>query len=174
MNLKEKIFEFIRRRQPARQAVFPRFANARNILIIYESDLLERNDLVKSLRDQLLREDKDVTLWGYVDKKDIQSLVLPQSRILGRKDFTIFGTLRDGVKQDLTRREYDLMIDLTLHPCLPLHYVAMFANAHFKAGLHLRDGLHDFLLETDAQDTPEFLFNQITHYLKSINTHDQA
>jgi len=169
MSIKERIFNYFLRKQPARQAVFPHFDDVRSVLILYESDLSEKNTIVKALRDELILENKDVVLWGYCNKKEITSLILPQSRILGRPDINILGAPRRDVIEDLQKRPYDLLIDLTQQPCLPLRYIAMYARANFKAGLYNESGLYDFLIDTTPQETPTFLFQQIVKYLKIIN-----
>lgn len=169
MSIKERIFNYFLRKQPARQAIFPRFDDVRSVLVLYESDLSEKNTVVKALRDELILENKDVVLWGYCDKKEITSLILPQSRILGRTDINLLGAPKRDVIEDLKKRPYDLLIDLTQKPCLPLRYIAMYARADFKAGLINNSGLYDFLIDTPPQETPEYLFQQIVKYLKMIN-----
>ncbi|MBQ0118279.1 MAG: hypothetical protein MJZ88_02020 [Paludibacteraceae bacterium] len=174
MNIREKIFGYILRRQPKRQVHFPRWENVRTIVILFESDLIEKNPTVRRLAERLSTEeaDKNVTLLGYVDKKDILSPNLPQSRILGRKDFTIFGVPKANIREELMRHPYDLLIDLTQKDCLPLRYMATYLNADFKTGRHIREGIHDFMLDTPAQESQEFLFGQIIYYLKLIKSND--
>ena len=115
MSLKQYIFDYLRKKQPERDPRFPHLDRPLKILIIYESDVLERNDSIKSIRQDLLRRQMDVTMWGYVEKKEIQTLILPQSRILGTGDYNLFGKPRDYVLNDLTAEHYDLLIDLLLH-----------------------------------------------------------
>lgn len=178
MNLKQYIFEYLCKRQPAREPRFPHLDQPLKIMIIYESDLLERNDAIKTIRQDLLRRQMDVTMWGYVEKKDIQTLILPQSRILGLGDYNLFGKPRDYVLTDLQAEHYDLMIDLTTRPILSLRYLAMYTNADFKVGLNLGEGIHDMLLSLPDLDTeqakPEasWLFDQILRYLTTIKSLD--
>jgi len=170
MNIKERIFEYRLRKQPARQAVFPKYEDVRSVLVLYESDVLERNTIVKAIRDELLKQDKDVVLWGYCDKKEITTLVLPQSRIMGRRDINILGAPKEAVINDLLKRQYDLLIDLTQRPILPLRYIAMYARTAFRAGLNMPGAQHELLINTPPQDSPQFLFEQIVKYLKMIQT----
>ena len=151
------------------------------LLIIYESDYLERNDAIKSIRQNLLRQQMDVTMWGYAAKKEISTLILPQSRILGLGDYNLLGKPRDYVLTDLQAEHYDLLIDLTTQPCLPLRYLALYADADFKVGLNLGEGIHDMLLSL-PDFTPEqgdeagieatWLYDQIMRYLTSIHSMD--
>ena len=168
MNIKERIFEYRLRKQPVHQSVFPKYENVRSVLVLFESDFSEKNTVVKSIRDTLLTQDKDVVLWGYCDKKEILSLVLPQSRIMGRRDLNLLGAPKEEVVKDLQKRQYDLLIDLTQKPCLPLRYISMYARTEFRAGLNIPGARNDLLISTPPQETPQFLFDQIEKYLKMI------
>ena len=178
MKLKEKIFDYIAGKQPEREVRFPHLDKPLKVMITYESDLLERNDAIKTIRQDMLRRQMDVTMWGYVEKKEIQTLILPQSRILGLADYNLLGKPRDYVLSDLQAEHYDLLIDLTTRPLLPLRYIVMYTHADFKVGLNLGEGIHDMLLSVPDLDTeqakPEasWLFDQIMRYLTSIKSMD--
>lgn len=181
MNIKQYIFDYLFKKQPAREPLFPHLDQPLKLLIIYESDVLERNDAIKSIRQDLLRRKMDVSMWGYVEKKEIATLILPQSRILGLNDYNVLGKPKEDVITDLQADHYDLMIDLTTKPCLPLRYLAMYADADFKVGLNMGEGIHDMLLSLPDL-TPEqgematveatWLYDQIMNYLTSIRSMD--
>lgn len=181
MSLKQYIFDYLRKRVPARSPRFPHMDSPLKVLVIYESDVLERNDALKAIRQDLLRRQMDVTMWGFVEKKEITSLVLPQSRILGLADYSLFGKPRDYVLKDLQAEHYDLLIDLTTRALLPLRYIALYADADFKAGLNLGDGIHDMLISLPnftpeqseaAQLETSWLYEQIMNYLTTIKSND--
>lgn len=176
--IKQFIFEYLRKRMPERETRFPHLDQPLKIMLIYESDVLERNDAIKSIRQELLRKQMDVTMWGYVEKKEISTLILPQSRILGIDDYNLLGKPREHVLTDLQAEQYDLLIDLTTRPLLPLRYIALYTRADFKVGLNLGEGIHDMLLSLPDLDTenakPEasWLFQQIMGYLTTIKSND--
>ena len=178
MKLKQRIFDRNLAKRPAREPRFPHFDRPLKILLIYESDVLERNDAIKAIRMDLLRQQMDTTLWGYVDKKEIQTLILPQSRILGQRDYNLWGKPRQYVLDDLQKEHYDVLLDLTTQPCLALRYLALFADADFKVGLNLGEGVHDMLIGPQDLDTenarPEatWLYQQISNYLSTIKSND--
>lgn len=181
MSLKQRIFDYLAKRQPVHEPRFPHMEQPLKLLIIYESDYLERNDAIKSIRQNLLRQQMDVTMWGYAAKKEISTLILPQSRILGLGDYNLLGKPRDYVLTDLQAEHYDLLIDLTTQPCLPLRYLAMYADADFKVGLNLGEGIHDMLLSLpdfepeqgdEAGIEATWLYDQIMRYLTSIHSMD--
>ena len=178
MNLKERIFNRCVRKQPVREPRFPHFERPLKVLVLYRSDVLERNDAVKAIRQDLLRRQMDTTLWGYVPKKEITSLILPQSRILGLNDYNIFGKPQPYVLDDLCKEQYDVLLDLTTQPCLSLRYLALYAQADCKVGLNLGEGIHDLLIsppDLDAtQAAPEtgWLYTQFINYLTAIKSND--
>ena len=181
MNIKNKIFEYLSNRQEERQPRFPHLDKPLKILIIYESDVLERNDAMKTIRQDLLRRQMDVTMWGFVEKKEITSLILPQSRILGLSSYNFLGKPQFDVIRDLQAEHYDLLIDLTTRPLLALRYLAMYAKADFKVGLNLGEGLHDMLISL-PDFTPDqgekaaieasWLYNEIMKYITTIKSND--
>lgn len=179
--LKQYIFDYLRKKLPERSPRFPHLDQPLKMMIIYESDVLERNDSIKSIRQDLLRRQMDVTMWGYVEKKDIQTLILPQSRILGVGDYNFFGKPRDYVLTDLQAEHYDLLIDLTTHPMLPLRYLAMYTDADFKVGLNLGEGIHDMLISLpdfspeqsdEAQIEASWLYQEIMKFITTIKSND--
>ena len=178
---KHYIFDYLRKKQPEREPRFPHLDRPLKILLIYESDVLERNDAIKTIRQDLLRRQMDVTMWGYVEKKEIQTLILPQSRIVGLTDYNWLGKPRDYVLADLQAEHYDLLIDLTTRFLLPLRYLAMYTNADFKVGLNLGEGLHDMLISLpdftpeqgeEAEIEASWLYNQIMNFLTTIKSND--
>lgn len=175
------IFDYLRKRMPERNPRFPHLDRSLKIMLIYESDVLERNDNIKSIRQDLLRRQMDVSMWGYVAKKEISTLILPQSRILGLNDYNFLGKPRDYVVADLQAEHYDLLLDLTTHPLLPLRYLAMYTNADFKVGMNLGEGIHDMLIslpdytpEQNEEVHPEasWLYQEIMKFITTIKSND--
>lgn len=181
MKLKQYIFDYLRKKMPERSARFPHLDQPLKVMLIYESDYLERNDAIKTIRQELLQRNMDITMWGYVEKKEITTLILPQSRILGPSDYNLLGKPRDYVLTDLQAEHYDLLIDLTTRPLLPLRYLALFTDADFKVGMNLGEGIHDMLISLpdfspeqgeQAEIEASWLFNQIMKYLTTIKSND--
>lgn len=171
-NLKNRIFEHRLKKQPPRNIRFPHYEDVKDILLIYESDIMEKNTAIKEIARKLQDEGKNVTTWGYVDRKDVSSPQLPNSRMTGKSDLSLTGALDKKLAEDLRSAHYDLLIDLTQHPCLPLHYAAMLANCTFKAGRHIVDGLHDLMIDTEPDDNPNVLYKNIMHFITTIKSND--
>lgn len=171
MKLKQFIFDYLRKKQPERTVRFPHLDQSLKVMVIYESDPLERNDAIKAIRQDLLRRQMDVTMWGYLGRKEIQTLILPQSRILGLGDYNWLGKPKDYVLTDLKAEHYDLLIDLSTQTLLPLRYLAMYTDADFKVGLNMGEGLHDMLMGMENPDA-KGLYDQIINYLTTIKSND--
>ena len=181
MKLKQRIFNYLQGKQPEHAGRFPHVDRPLKVLLFYESDVLERNNAIKEIRQDLLRRQMDVTMWGFVEKKEIQTLILPQSRILGLRDYNWLGKPRDYVLKDLQAEHYDLLIDLSTRHLLPLQYIAMFTDADFKVGMNLGEGIHDMLIampvSMNEKDEPlpveaKDLYAQIMNYLTTIKSND--
>ncbi len=174
MSLKEYIFSLRVRKQPARQAIFPRIDAVRSVLMVYESDMDERNTAVLAIEQELQKTGKDVVMWGYCAKKELTTVPTPNQRIFGKQEVGWLSKPSNDLIFELQKRQYELVIDLTQHPCLPLQYITLYARADFKTGMQLStnqesDGIHDLLIRTDPQDSPRFLYEQIIKYLTMIS-----
>jgi len=180
MKLRQYIFDYLRKRMPEREPRFPHLDQPLRVLVLYESDMLEQNNSVKTILQDLRRKGMNVTAWGFVPKKakEITSPILPQSRIVGLDDYNLFGKLKQDVQEDLCDTKYNLMLDLSTRSLLPLRYLAMYAEADFKAGLNLGEGIHDMLIALPDLDTeqarPEiaWLYNLLIQYLSTIKSMD--
>ena len=195
MNIKEYIFRYKYRSQMKKQPrtpVYHSYRTVRRILLLFESDLLERNVQTKALIKQLQQDGKEVTAWGFVPgKKVAQSAILRDYRVLAQQDFTRWGWPQEQQIKDLQLEEYDLLIDLNVSQLLPLRYLSLYARADFRCGmLTPAPCLADFQIDLTHTNVPEaapeqpenktaaevvnsainpaYLFDQILHYLQTI------
>lgn len=192
MDFRQIIFDQIIKRRPRRTPIYHSYRSARRILILFESDLLERNVQIKALVKQLKADGKDVTAWGFVPgKKAASSAILRDYRVLAEQDFTFWGLPQEGPKADIEREEFDILIDLNVSQLRPLRYLSIYANADFRCGIQTPEPyLSDFMIDLSRVEAPEaapelaenktaaevvessinpaYLFDQIIHYLKLV------
>lgn len=171
--LRQSLFLRKQCQQAKREVSFPIYENVNSVLVIYDSDITEKNPDIREINRRLLQDNKQVTLLGYVDRKDVQSPMLPQSRMLGLKDTNWLQRLPKEIVKEIEKEEYDLLIDLTQQYCLPLHYAALLSRCRFKAGKHIIDGLHDLDIDMPATDSHTPLFDQIIYFLQTIKSNDK-
>ena len=165
---------------------FVSYNKAKTVLLLFESDHAEKNPMIRSIINSLQMDGKKVVAWGFVHKKVVETAILPDFRILNQKQTDFFDKPVISYINEMLNLEFDLLIDLTLKPIIPLEYFAMYANAYCKAGLKKNNlPMYDFLLDLEGlsqhQESPVspestiddmYLFNQIIFYLKSIQTND--
>ena len=175
--------------ETARERRFVSYDKAKTILILFESEFSEKNPNIRKMIYSLQQDGKKVSAWGFIDKKEVMTSILPDFRILHHKQTDFFQKPVFLYLNELENQEFDLMIDLTLKPILPLEYVAMYANVFCKTGVRKTElPIYDFVLDLDSMATTSevsetneiserpldemYLFDQIIFYLKSIQTKD--
>ncbi len=186
--IKFLIYKYLIKNSVADDSRDKRFVNydtAQTILVLFESSFSEKNPEIRYIQ-QLLKEDKKkVTLLGFVDKKQTDSAVLPHYRIFHHQDFFWYGKPKLEVQNFIKDLKFDLVIDLTIHPLLPMMYILDSISASCKVGLKKELNLrYDFMIDMDAtlnsrSDNDEileldstFLYNHLIFYLKNIKTND--
>lgn len=166
-----------------RKHKFVSYSKAKTILILFESDLTEKNEMVHTIIKSLKSDGKKVVAWGFVHKKLVETAIMPDFRILNQKQTDFYGKPSITYINELLNQEFDLLIDLTVKQNIPLQYLLMYAHANCKTGGKKNElQMYDFMIDldslmqhhesTDATINEQFLYNQIIFYLKSIQTND--
>ena len=172
-----------------REKRFVTYDKAKTVLILFESEFSEKNLYIRRMINNLQQDGKKVSAWGYIDKKEVMTSILPDFRILHHKQTDFFQCPNESYLNELENQEFDIMIDLSLRPLLPLQYIAVYAKALFKVGIHKSEfAVYDFVLDVETQTTQSeeienseptdnlideiYLYDQIIFYLKSIQTTD--
>ncbi|MBR1426136.1 MAG: hypothetical protein IJ581_01650 [Paludibacteraceae bacterium] len=166
--LYEMIYRWYAKRHVPVSGFFPGWEDTKDILILYESDILEKNPEINAIIASLRRSGRNVTAWGYVEKKEVHAAILPMSRILGIEDITWYQRPRDYVINDLLKQDYDLLLDLTVTHPLPMRYLSLLAKAGLRAGM--ADTASDLRIMLPADGGAKQLFEQIQLYLPNIKT----
>lgn len=151
-NLKQSVLERAIRKQKPRQPRLRNYDSMRNVLVLYKEST--GKEAIERLKKLLVADGKEVTLFSFGEQTEVNFFEKPSKVVIA----------------NLQRVHYDLLIDLTLEPCRPMHYLALYASADCKAGLELTHGILDFMIAASQQITPDFLFEQILRYLKMINS----
>lgn len=159
-------------RQRPRVKRFVTYAAARRVLLLFRSDGVD--EAIHRMIGSLRADGKEVNAVGLLSPK--ASLPVDNAstglHILVKGDITLWGRPRKRFMQQLPTGAYDLVIDLSQNPSLPLSYVALAADAPMKSGGAQADPrVFDFIVDTPSEDV-QFLFDQITFYLKRIHTTD--
>ena len=147
MNIKEKIFKFVLKRQPARKVSIPNWEKVRTIAILYN------HEDIPHIINQLDKQGKEVVLFTLPSPKEISWLT---------------DRPKKDIRELIRARHFDVLIDLTQEHSLTTLYMALDIQADFKTGLYKREGIIDMAIETPPQETPDYLFEQILRYIQMI------
>lgn len=146
--LREKLFAWTLKRQAPRAIHLPKWDKVRTVALLYPTPNVE--NIVRLIQEA----DKEVVFFTMPPKQDICQLTLaPKSQVM----------------EQISAREFDLLIDLTQEPNLSMQYMAMHIKAGFKTGRNMRSGIYDLSIDTPSQETPNFLYAQIIKYLQMFN-----
>jgi ADP-heptose:LPS heptosyltransferase len=142
--IREKVFNFRLNRQAKGSASMPNWADVRSVAIVYP------NDNIQHIIKKIEAEDKEVVLFTMPEKQEVNWLTeCPKADLQGV----------------LNGRKYDILIDLTQQTSRTMQYMVMYARADFKVGRHNREGIYDMIIDTPAQETPDYLYEQIIKYI---------
>lgn len=142
--IREKVFDFILNRQAKRSATMPKWADVRSVAILYPNDNIQH--IIKNIE----AGNKEVVLFTMPEKQEVNWLTeCPKTDLQGV----------------VSGRKYDILIDLTQQASRTMQYMAMYARADFKVGRHNREGIYDMIIDTPAQETPDYLLEQILKYI---------
>lgn len=165
-----------------RERRFVNYTSAKTVVLLFESDFMERNAEIRQLIQTFNADGKKVMAWGYVEKKEISTAILPDFRILHQKDVDFTGLIHEPYRRELEELTFDLLIDLTVNEVKPLQYIALYSNAACKAGTHSYPGMYDVIVDTamlkaentsnEVETTAIDIYNQLFFYLKNIQTND--
>jgi len=171
MNIKQALFNHYAKRHPMHAQAYPQWEKVSSVFVLFESEWQERNPEIRAIVQQLQEEDKQVVNWGYLKKDKLLSPNLPESRILAPKDFNWIQRPKSDVLLFLERHHFDVLIDLTTTPLLPMQYVALLTQAKFKIGTH-EAPYYDMVVPCVHGATAEYMYQQIRHFLTTIKSAD--
>lgn len=168
---KEIAFRYNQKKVPKQEVIFPSYAKIKKVLILFESDFLERNTQLKQLVKEIQADGKTVTAWGYSNKKQTTSAILRDYRVIGQKDFTWLDKPKDYEIQDLQNEHFDLLINLNINNLRQLRYLSLYADADFRAGLMTEEPYESnfMVIVPEEERNIVFLFDQIMKYIRRIN-----
>lgn len=173
MSLSKSLYNKQLRKQKRQAKAFPDFARVNSILVLFESDKAEANLEIQKILRQLFHEGKSVDAIGYLPKRESITAKSEHYRIFDKNDFSLLWKPNKAIREQLQKRHYDLLIDLTLRPILPLQYIALMADAGFKTGRQTEAPyLYDFMIQLQGTEDARYLYEQIRYYLEQIKTQD--
>ncbi len=164
--LKQKVSELTNLVKPIN------YDSAREIIILYNAESIDQNVAVREYSRRLLKEKKSVNLLGFTKK--IPADLAEPARYLSNADLNWIMNPRPARVGKILKTKFDLLINFYQDECLPLEYIAALSHAKFKVGRYQPDKTYcyDLMLQLKDSDNIEEFIDQVDHYLKYINPHE--
>ncbi|HRB38745.1 MAG TPA: hypothetical protein PK134_07575, partial [Bacteroidia bacterium] len=149
------------------------FSKAKNIGILFDATVEEDFDLVKKYIKFLKDSKKRVRSFGYYNTKEIPAMQYAKLEVdfFTKKQVNWHLKPSDPLITNFTEEEFDILINFTVHQCLPLVYIAALSKAKFKIGKHFPkyEMYYDLLLEVEEGKSLKFFMRNVDVYLNMIN-----
>jgi hypothetical protein len=148
---------------------------AKRIGILYTLDNVPDYDRVSEFVSQLQGAHKEVKALGFVKNKNLVQRFLPKLSydFFSKRDLTWFYKPIHTQVRDFIEKEFDLLIDLSLHDSFPLKYISGLSKALCRVGKFSEENTeyYDLMIDLKPTMTTDEYIGQIRHYLTVINTH---
>jgi hypothetical protein len=169
--IKEKLKRYYKNH--SREKCFLNLKDIQTVLILFNtSDFEESDAFVRKVK----KLGKKVTVYAYKGKNDEQDYSKTLYRIITAKETgNLFDNKMNEIVNELDKKKFDAVIDLTIRRIIPLEYLLAHSNAYIKAGLKKNDfPQYDLSItslpnaETEKLKVRE-LGKQIVYYLHTIH-----
>jgi hypothetical protein len=152
-----------------RESQYPDFSTTKSLLILFKSEENEKNKFIRSIVNDLRNQGKKVTVWGYLDKKETETAVLPDFRLFSNSELNFYKIPKPLLTEEFIQVEYDMVLQLSNSDIFALDFLLAKAKSPFKVSkTKPYKGISDFMIEVDQTTDDEFLYKQMMHYLNSI------
>lgn len=141
--------------------------NAKSIGLMFDATLIEEREAVLKFAKTLKTNDHKVKLLGFFNKK-LESDSFPFPHFDKKKlDFAL--RPKTAEIEEFTAHPFDLLINISKRPTLPLDYIAAHSKAKFRVGPFTENTFcYDLLIEHDGKKGLDSFIAQLTHYLGKI------
>ena len=179
-NLRIKIGRYYYKKeqlQTNRNCQMTNLQDARKIGILYTLDDVPDYDRVCDFVSLLQGNHKEVKALGFVKNKNLIQRFLPKISydFFSKRDLTWFYKPIHTQVKDFIEKEFDLLIDLSLHDNFPLKYISGLSKALLRVGSFSDENsdYYDLMIDLKPTMTTEEYLGQIQHYLTIIKPHAQ-
>ncbi len=156
-----------------RTPIICNLGQAKNIGLLFNSDIHADRETVKKLESFLKQENKTIEVLGYsnIKKNDNPLIGDKNHHYVYTNDFNWFYKPKNELINQFILNDYDILIDLYQDEEFPVEYMVKTSNAKFKVGCaHLDKGLHDLMIDVSKKKGDSlYLSEQLKHYLSIIN-----
>jgi len=148
------------------------FTNSQKVGVLFKTDSFTDFEYVRKFLQYLTENENKVIALCYVNSKRIPDYYLLKKgfNYFSRNDLTVFFIPDNPVVDDFINMPFDILINLSLFYCLPVHYITSLSKAKFKIGpfIENHDDCYDFMIDIQKDRTIKNLIDNIKHYIPVI------
>ena len=149
---------------------------AKDIALVYkvnnEQDYNRINELIKSLKEKK----KTVLTIGFINNKYIPPYCLSghSGFFINLKDLNWYGKPKNDFINEFIKKEFDIIIDLSLEDNFALQYISGLSKSKLKVGRfgNNNSNYYDLMIQTKNETTLNEYIEQLVHYLSILNNKD--
>ena len=145
---------------------FDGLASAKTALILFRNEKPEKSVLAISLEKMFTTHKVKMIFVGYLPFK-LEKGKEHEQGYFYKNQLNWLGFPKTQFVQDLTNKEFDVIIDLDEELDSPNNFILLSAKAGIRVGVNKQKDFYD-LIVTKANNTEESVINEIEFYLKNI------
>lgn len=139
---------------------------AKSLLVLFRNETSEKSSLVKSLEIKFSKYDLKIDFIGYLPIK-LEKGAKSITGYFYKNQLNWLGFPNEAIAQDLTNKEYDVIIDLDEELESPNNFILLSTKAGIRVGINKQKNIYDLTVEK-ATNSEVSLVNEIEFYLKNI------
>ncbi|MBL7139072.1 MAG: hypothetical protein ISS17_09890 [Bacteroidales bacterium] len=151
-------------------------SGAKTIGILYPLFAIPDYKQVEAFVSELQQQHKEVKALGYLQYKELISRFLPKLAydFFSQQQVNWYYKPVNKKVHDFIRRDFDLLIDLTMEEHLPLKFIAGLSRARCKVGRFSEENakFYDLMIKIDPPQRLQEFISQVRHYLTIIRQHE--
>lgn len=150
-----------------RNAQLPSLKSVKNLVVLIDHKQLPKLDDLRNFLNQKFPGAESIFLVA-LSKPTENNFSDEKVRLIGERDFSIFGKLKNETLKALLTQKAELLLDLSIDSSLLGNYLLASKNAGFKVGFRSDSEVHvDLMLKMPhTADEQEFLSVFWNYYLK--------
>lgn len=149
------------------------FVEAKSVGILFDATNPEDFELVKKYIKFLKDHKKRVRSFGFYNAKEVPAMQYSKLEydFFTKKQVNWHSKPTDPLIANFVEEEFDVLINFTVHQCLPLVYIAALSKAKFKIGKHFPkyEMYYDLLLDVADGKSLKYFMRNVDVYLNMIN-----
>jgi len=171
-NIKQSVGEYVFNRRLEKMQRNRKLINlneARTVVIVYDvinQDLFRK---IKTLVRELSTRDRQVMALGFVNRNSIPNYCVAANSgyYFDLRDLNWFGAPKNDYIKEFIKKEFDILIDLTMDDIFVTRYISGLSRSKFKVGRYNpgKEPFYDLMIDLKKNSNIDEFIEHAIHYL---------